>query len=168
MKENNSGKAAVESVSDLDDSSSSTERRTSASFVLSRGHEETSYAEADVYYSCDDHLADDEVEGEGLRKSQDSNSCTSDNGCSATNMLDFRERLQRIEKMCVELSDRPVAFPSDRDQLLQKSLNRIKCVECDLENTKRVLHATVTKQVEISEFLENLQLSKCHGPGVHI
>ncbi|XP_021764732.1 phosphatidylinositol/phosphatidylcholine transfer protein SFH13-like [Chenopodium quinoa] len=72
------------------------------------------------------------------------------------------ERLQRIEKLCEELSDRPVTFPPEREQLLQESIRRIKSVECDLEKTKRVLHATVRKQVEISEFLETLQLSTCH------
>lgn len=48
------------------------------------------------------------------------------------------ERLQRLEKLFEELSDRPVAIPPEREDLLQESIRRIKSVECDLEKTKRV------------------------------
>ncbi|GAB2288702.1 hypothetical protein Dimus_023017 [Dionaea muscipula] len=35
-------------------------------------------------------------------------------------------------------------------------------VECDLESTRRVLQATMLKQLEISKARENLQQSKLH------
>lgn len=76
-------------------------------------------------------------------------------------VLPCLERLQRIEELCEELSDRPAAIPPEKEHLLQESLDRIKCVECDLDKTKRVLHSIMMKQLEIKELLENLQLSRC-------
>ncbi|GMH05886.1 hypothetical protein Nepgr_007726 [Nepenthes gracilis] len=72
------------------------------------------------------------------------------------------QHLQRIEALYEELSNRPAAIPPEKERMLQESLDRIKCVECDLDKTKRVLHTTVLKQLEISEVLENLDQSKCH------
>ncbi|KAF5730427.1 phosphatidylinositol/phosphatidylcholine transfer protein SFH13 [Tripterygium wilfordii] len=70
------------------------------------------------------------------------------------------ERLQRLEKAFEEIRNKPAGIPLEKDQMLKESLDRIKCVEYDLEKTKRVLHATVTKQLEITELLENLRESK--------
>ncbi|CAM8948663.1 unnamed protein product [Rhodiola kirilowii] len=41
-------------------------------------------------------------------------------------------------------------------------MDRIKSVEYDLEKTKKVVHATVLKQLEISEVLENIREQKFH------
>ncbi|XP_031257551.1 phosphatidylinositol/phosphatidylcholine transfer protein SFH13-like [Pistacia vera] len=70
------------------------------------------------------------------------------------------ERLQKLEKVFEELSNKPPAIPLEKEQMLMESLQRIKSVESDLEKTKRVLHATVVKQHEIAEFLDNLRESK--------
>ncbi|KAJ0101600.1 hypothetical protein Patl1_03678 [Pistacia atlantica] len=70
------------------------------------------------------------------------------------------ERLQKLEKVFEELSNKPPAIPLEKEQMLKESLQRIKSVESDLEKTKRVLHATVVKQHEIAEFLDNLRESK--------
>ncbi|XP_020228327.1 phosphatidylinositol/phosphatidylcholine transfer protein SFH13 isoform X1 [Cajanus cajan] len=70
------------------------------------------------------------------------------------------QRLERLEETFGELSHKPVGIPLDKEQMLMNSLDRIKSVEFDLENTKRVLHATVMKQLEIAELLENLRASK--------
>ncbi|GAB4849830.1 Phosphatidylinositol/phosphatidylcholine transfer protein sfh13 [Ancistrocladus abbreviatus] len=74
----------------------------------------------------------------------------------------FLQHLQRIEELYDELSCKPAAIPQEKEKMLQESLDRIKSVECDLQKTKRVLHATMMKQVEISELLESLQQSKFH------
>ncbi|KAI4306284.1 hypothetical protein L6164_029573 [Bauhinia variegata] len=71
------------------------------------------------------------------------------------------QRLQRLEKVFEELNNKPAGIPPEKEKILTESLDRIKSVEFDLEKTKRVLHATVMKQLEIAEFLENLQESKC-------
>ncbi|PON88881.1 CRAL-TRIO lipid binding domain containing protein [Trema orientale] len=71
------------------------------------------------------------------------------------------QRLQRLEKVFDELSNKPVGIPVEKDKILMESMDRIKNVEIDLEKTKRLLHATVVKQLEIDEFLENLRLSNC-------
>ncbi|KAA8523495.1 hypothetical protein F0562_009918 [Nyssa sinensis] len=70
------------------------------------------------------------------------------------------KRLQRLETLLEELSKKPAEIPLEKDQMLLQSLDRIKSIEFDLEKTKRVLHATVMKQLEITELLEKLQESK--------
>ncbi|XP_042008265.1 phosphatidylinositol/phosphatidylcholine transfer protein SFH13-like isoform X1 [Salvia splendens] len=70
------------------------------------------------------------------------------------------QRLQRLESLLEELHSKPREFPAEKDQILQQSLDRIKNMECDLEKTKRVLHATVVKQLHIAEFLENMRESE--------
>nr|TKS18251.1 SEC14 cytosolic factor family protein [Populus alba] len=73
------------------------------------------------------------------------------------------ERLQRLEKIFEELSNKPAGIPLEKEKMLTESLERIKSVEFDLEKTKRVLHTTVVKQLEITELLDNLRESKCRG-----
>lgn len=48
------------------------------------------------------------------------------------------ERLQRLEKVCEELSNKPAGIPLEKEKMITESLERIKCVEFDLEKTKRV------------------------------
>ncbi|KAA8527126.1 hypothetical protein F0562_008645 [Nyssa sinensis] len=72
------------------------------------------------------------------------------------------QRLQRVEKLLEELCNKPAEIPLEKEQMLQESLDRIKSIESDLEKTKRVVHATVMKQLEITEELQKLQESKCH------
>ncbi|KAM7492816.1 hypothetical protein LguiA_035737 [Lonicera macranthoides] len=71
------------------------------------------------------------------------------------------ERLERLEKLMEELNNKPAVIPLEKDQMLLQSMDRIKSVEFDLEKTKRVLHATVVKQLEIAGLMESLQESKC-------
>ncbi|WCJ32516.1 Phosphatidylinositol/phosphatidylcholine transfer protein SFH13 [Euphorbia peplus] len=71
------------------------------------------------------------------------------------------ERLQQLEKAIDEISKKPCQIPLEKDQMLMESLERIKSVEFDLEKTKRVLHATIVRQLEIAEVLDNLRESKC-------
>ncbi|XAR56847.1 hypothetical protein NMG60_11037468 [Bertholletia excelsa] len=72
------------------------------------------------------------------------------------------QRLQRLEKLLEELNTKPTEIPLEKEQMLQQSLDRIKSVELDLDKTKRLLHATVVKQLEITQFWENLQQTKFH------
>lgn len=95
------------------------------------------------------------------------------------------QRLEKLEKLLEELKNKPAEIPLEKDQMLQQSMERIKSVESDLENTKRVsintsilltsklcnliqlfflqiLHATVMKQLEIDQLLENLRQTKHH------
>ncbi|KAB1205319.1 Phosphatidylinositol/phosphatidylcholine transfer protein SFH13 [Morella rubra] len=72
------------------------------------------------------------------------------------------ERIQRLEKVFEEFSSKPAGIPLEKEQMLMESLDRIKCVEADLEQTKKVLHSTVVKQLEIAELLEEVRESKFH------
>lgn len=72
------------------------------------------------------------------------------------------QRLHKLENLLEEINKRPAEIPADKDRMLHQSLSRIKSVEVDLEKTKRVLHATVLKQLEIAELLENLKESRYH------
>lgn len=71
------------------------------------------------------------------------------------------ERLQKLEKALEELIHKPAEIPLEKERMLLESLERIKSVEFDLDKTKRVLHATVMKQLEITQLWENLQDSRC-------
>ncbi|KQK01550.1 phosphatidylinositol/phosphatidylcholine transfer protein SFH13 isoform X2 [Brachypodium distachyon] len=64
------------------------------------------------------------------------------------------ERLERLESMCNQLSRKPPEIPQDKDRAIQDSFDRIKSIEFDLEKTKKVLHATVIKQMQMAETLE--------------
>ncbi|CAJ1942119.1 unnamed protein product [Sphenostylis stenocarpa] len=75
-------------------------------------------------------------------------------------VLRCTQRLEVLEKTFGELSHKPAGIPLEKEQMLMNSLDRIKSIEFDLEKTKRVLHATVIKQVEIVELVENLRASK--------
>ncbi|XP_045823931.1 phosphatidylinositol/phosphatidylcholine transfer protein SFH13-like [Trifolium pratense] len=75
-------------------------------------------------------------------------------------ILPCEQRLQRLENVFNELNNKPDGMPLEKEQMLMDSLDRIKCVEFDLERTKRVLHAAVMKQLEITDLLENMQQSK--------
>ncbi|CAM8952980.1 unnamed protein product [Rhodiola kirilowii] len=73
------------------------------------------------------------------------------------------QRLQRLEKTFEELSSKPTQMPLEKEKMLHESMARIKSVEYDLEKTKKVLHATVLKQLEISQVLENIRERKFHA-----
>ncbi|CAL4998135.1 unnamed protein product [Urochloa decumbens] len=66
------------------------------------------------------------------------------------------ERLQRLEGKVDELGSKPPGIPLEKERSLLESWDRIKCIESDLERTKKVLQATVMKQLEIAESLEEV------------
>ncbi|KAI4321740.1 hypothetical protein MLD38_035088 [Melastoma candidum] len=72
------------------------------------------------------------------------------------------ERLRRLEELLEELGNKPATIPVDKERMLLQSFDRIKAVEFDLEKTKTVLQATVVKQLEIAEVIDNMEESKCH------
>ncbi|CAO2040890.1 unnamed protein product [Urochloa humidicola] len=69
------------------------------------------------------------------------------------------ERLDRLESMFNQLSRKPPELPQDKDRAIQDSFDRIKSIEFDLEKTKKVLHATVIKQMQMAETLEAVKES---------
>ncbi|XP_042487047.1 phosphatidylinositol/phosphatidylcholine transfer protein SFH9-like isoform X2 [Macadamia integrifolia] len=69
------------------------------------------------------------------------------------------QRLQCLEALVTELTNKPVKIPPEKDTILLESMNRIKSIEYDLQKTKKALHATASKQVELSEALEILKES---------
>ncbi|XP_058114558.1 phosphatidylinositol/phosphatidylcholine transfer protein SFH13-like isoform X2 [Magnolia sinica] len=75
-------------------------------------------------------------------------------------VLPCLDRLQRLENIVGELSTKPIEIPLDKEHMILESLDRIKNIEFDLERTKKVLQATVMKQLEITESLESLQEPK--------
>lgn len=77
-------------------------------------------------------------------------------------VLPCLQRLKKLESLLEELMHKPAEIPLEKDQMLHYSLNRIKSVESDLEKTKRDINATVLKQVEIAESMENIRYSKFH------
>lgn len=70
------------------------------------------------------------------------------------------ERLERLERLMDEINNMPCVIPLEKELILQQSMDRIKSVEFDLEKTKRVLHATVVKQLEIAGWMQTLQDSR--------
>ncbi|KAG5094918.1 hypothetical protein JHK84_050506 [Glycine max] len=58
------------------------------------------------------------------------------------------------------MANKPNTIPPEKEDILQESLSRIKCIEYDLQKTKKALLATASKQVELAESLESLKESK--------
>ncbi|XP_006659538.1 phosphatidylinositol/phosphatidylcholine transfer protein SFH6 [Oryza brachyantha] len=69
------------------------------------------------------------------------------------------QRLDNLESLCSHLASRPPEIPKEKEHMLLNSFERIKCIEADLERTKRALHATVVKQKSLVETLEAVQES---------
>ncbi|XP_072962221.1 phosphatidylinositol/phosphatidylcholine transfer protein SFH13-like isoform X1 [Typha angustifolia] len=69
------------------------------------------------------------------------------------------ERVQRLEMRFDELSSKPAEIPLEKEHALLESWDRIKAIEFDLEKTKKVLQATVMKQLEIADSLEAVHIS---------
>ncbi|KAG6417193.1 hypothetical protein SASPL_119344 [Salvia splendens] len=67
------------------------------------------------------------------------------------------QKLQHLENLVNELTKRPAKIPPEKDEILLESMNRIKSIELDLQKTRKALLATTSKQVELSESLENLK-----------
>ncbi|KAF9606779.1 hypothetical protein IFM89_028155 [Coptis chinensis] len=61
------------------------------------------------------------------------------------------ERLQKLEALVIELTNKPVVIPPEKDIMLLESMNRIKSIEYDLQKTRKALHATASKQVQLAE-----------------
>lgn len=98
-----------------------------------------------------------------LEERQESSSSINDEAVQrAGEIHPCMQRLHKLENLLEEINKKPAEIPAEKDRMLHQSLNRIKSVEVDLEKTKRVLHATVLKQLEIAELLENLKESSFH------
>ncbi|KAF9688392.1 hypothetical protein SADUNF_Sadunf02G0192600 [Salix dunnii] len=67
------------------------------------------------------------------------------------------QRLRNLETMVNELGSKPTRIPPEKDDMLLESLSRIKCIEHDLQKTKKALLATASRQVELAESLESLK-----------
>lgn len=50
----------------------------------------------------------------------------------------YYQKLQHLENMVNELSKKPAKIPSEKEDMIHESLNRIKSIEHDLQKTKRV------------------------------
>jgi hypothetical protein len=61
----------------------------------------------------------------------------------------IQQRLQRLENAFTELSHRPADIPMEKEKMLMSSLDRIKSVEFDLENTKRVILYTFFSHIQL-------------------
>ncbi|KAL8546676.1 hypothetical protein ACS0TY_006414 [Phlomoides rotata] len=67
------------------------------------------------------------------------------------------QKLQHLEKLVYELTKKPAKIPPEKDEILLESMNRIKSIEYDLQKTRKALHATTSKQIELSESMETLK-----------
>ncbi|CAA7407866.1 unnamed protein product [Spirodela intermedia] len=70
------------------------------------------------------------------------------------------QKIQKLELMLAEISCRPAEIPAEKQHMLEESWDRIKSIEFDLKKTKKVLHATIMKQLEIAESLKSARDSK--------
>lgn len=55
-------------------------------------------------------------------------------------ILPYLQRLERLEMIIGEISNKPAGIPQDKEHMILESLDRIKSVEFDLEKTKKVTH----------------------------
>lgn len=68
---------------------------------------------------------------------------------SELNVKPCLERLDRLEAVFNQLMNKPPEIPREKDRVLMESFDRIKCIEHDLEKTKKILHAAVVQQMEM-------------------
>lgn len=54
-------------------------------------------------------------------------------------ILPCLQRLERLEMIIGEISNKPIGIPLDKEHMILESLDRIKSVEFDLEKTKKVM-----------------------------
>ncbi|XP_010069651.1 phosphatidylinositol/phosphatidylcholine transfer protein SFH9 isoform X3 [Eucalyptus grandis] len=73
------------------------------------------------------------------------------------------QRLQNLEMMVTELSNKHAKIPPEKDDMLLESMSRIKSIEYDLQKTKRALIATASQQVELAQSFENLRDRSAQG-----
>ncbi|XP_014498050.1 phosphatidylinositol/phosphatidylcholine transfer protein SFH9 isoform X1 [Vigna radiata var. radiata] len=73
------------------------------------------------------------------------------------------QRLQNLEAVVTEMANKPKTIPPEKEDILQESLSRIKCIEYDLQKTKKALLATASKQVQLAESLESLKEGRFDG-----
>ncbi|XP_078165753.1 phosphatidylinositol/phosphatidylcholine transfer protein SFH6-like isoform X2 [Carex rostrata] len=66
------------------------------------------------------------------------------------------KRLDSPESVVKQINGHPLETPARKDRVLLDSFDRIRSLEHDLEKTKKILHATVIKQMEMAEALEAL------------
>lgn len=74
-----------------------------------------------------------------------------------------RQRLQQLEAVVNDLSNKSSKIPPDKEEMILESLSRIKSIEHDLQKTKKTLMATASKQAELAESLETLKEDSLHG-----
>ncbi|KAK6141833.1 hypothetical protein DH2020_024424 [Rehmannia glutinosa] len=74
------------------------------------------------------------------------------------------QKLQHLENVVTELLKKPAKIPPEKDGILLESMSRIRSIEHDLQKTKKALVATASKQVELSESLENLKEINLKAP----
>ncbi|KAF1895851.1 hypothetical protein Lal_00037967 [Lupinus albus] len=66
------------------------------------------------------------------------------------------QRLQNLEAVVTEMTNKPRTIPPEKDDILQESLSRIKSIEYDLQKTKKTLLATASRHVELAESIDIL------------
>ncbi|CAD5166421.1 unnamed protein product [Musa acuminata subsp. malaccensis] len=72
-------------------------------------------------------------------------------------VLQFLERLQKLEELVTEINRKPTRIPEEKDVMIRESLNRIQSIEHDLQKTKDVVKVTSQKQIELEESLDILR-----------
>ncbi|KAE9618019.1 putative CRAL-TRIO lipid binding domain, CRAL/TRIO domain-containing protein [Lupinus albus] len=73
------------------------------------------------------------------------------------------QRLQNLEAVVTEMTNKPRTIPPEKDDILQESLSRIKSIEYDLQKTKKTLLATASRHVELAESIDIL--TECRFDG---
>lgn len=62
----------------------------------------------------------------------------SDSVYHSDQILPCLERITKLEKMLEEIKTKRVQIPVEKEQMLERSMDRIKSVELDLDKTKKV------------------------------
>lgn len=82
------------------------------------------------------HSENQQPEGHSNNQLEDSEESREQSKTSAVDPL--WQRLQNLEVMVTELTNKPSKIPLEKEDMLHESLNRIKSIEYDLQKTKRV------------------------------
>ncbi|XP_019450105.1 PREDICTED: phosphatidylinositol/phosphatidylcholine transfer protein SFH9-like isoform X5 [Lupinus angustifolius] len=73
------------------------------------------------------------------------------------------QRLQNLEAVVTEMTNKPRTIPPEKEDILQESLSRIKSIEYDLQKTKKALTASASRHVELAEYIDILKAGRFAG-----
>uniref|UniRef100_A0A7N0T940 Uncharacterized protein n=1 Tax=Kalanchoe fedtschenkoi TaxID=63787 RepID=A0A7N0T940_KALFE len=79
---------------------------------------------------------------------------------SRSDYMSVLTRLANLEDKMITLSKKPVAMPSEKEEMLNAALSRVGALEQELSSTKRALEETMSRQAELVAYFDKKKKKK--------